>query len=172
MILALLFLCAAPAAWAQTPELDVTRAEQGHVDAQFQLAARYANGDGMPRDDGLALSWYRKAAEQGHARAQLQVGVIHENGIGMEADGVQAVRWYRKAAEQRVFRAQSNLGFMYATGRGVPVDKQQAYFWWFIASAGGDETSLKNAEGAARGLSTMQRSVAEADARIWMQKYK
>jgi hypothetical protein len=42
-------------------------AEQGNPRAQNGLGLMYANGEGVPQDYAVAMSWYRKAAEQGHA---------------------------------------------------------------------------------------------------------
>ena len=52
---------------AQTPEIDALRAqaEQGDVDAQFNLGFMYGTGEGVPQDDAEALLWYWLAAEQG-----------------------------------------------------------------------------------------------------------
>ncbi len=34
-------------------------AEQGDVDAQYNLGVMYAYGDGVPEDDAEAVRWYR-----------------------------------------------------------------------------------------------------------------
>ena len=44
-------------------------AEQGHVQAQFELAKCYDIGFGVTSDMQQALFWYRKAAENGHTDA-------------------------------------------------------------------------------------------------------
>ncbi|MBQ0113780.1 MAG: sel1 repeat family protein [Bacteroidales bacterium] len=44
-------------------------AEQGHADAQYNLAFCYANGNGVSQDYKQAASWYEKAAEQGLGEA-------------------------------------------------------------------------------------------------------
>ena len=56
-------------------ELDVAQlralAERGATDAQAELGVRYEGGrDGVERNYGEAVTWYRRAAEQGHAAAQ------------------------------------------------------------------------------------------------------
>ena len=75
-------------------------AEQGHVEAQYNLGAMYANGDGVAQNYTEAEKWFRKAAEQGHAKAQYNLGAIYANGEGIEKDYTEAAKWYRKAAEQ------------------------------------------------------------------------
>ena len=44
-------------------------AEQGDVDAQFNLGWCYYMGEGVPQDKAEAAKWYRKAAEQGDVAA-------------------------------------------------------------------------------------------------------
>jgi TPR repeat protein len=45
-------------------------AAQGDAKAQYDLAEKFFNGQGLPRNSATALSWYLKAAEQGYAKAQ------------------------------------------------------------------------------------------------------
>jgi TPR repeat protein len=45
-------------------------ADLGNASAQNSLGRMYELGEGLPRDDALALQWYRKAAAQGHPDAQ------------------------------------------------------------------------------------------------------
>ena len=40
---------------------------QGDPDAQYQVAERYAKGQGVKRSQDKAFEWYRKAAQNGHA---------------------------------------------------------------------------------------------------------
>ena len=42
-------------------------AEQGHASAQYNLALKYDNGEGVLQDYKEAVKWYTKAAEQGHS---------------------------------------------------------------------------------------------------------
>ena len=45
-------------------------AQQGDVNAQFNLAVMYSEGRGVQPDHVEAAKWYRKSAEQGHNKAQ------------------------------------------------------------------------------------------------------
>ena len=49
-------------------------AEVGDVEAQHELAERYANGRGVGRDFGVAVPWYVRAAEHGHVRRNWRPG--------------------------------------------------------------------------------------------------
>ena len=93
------------------------------------LALQY--GQGVPRDDAQAVSWYRKAAEHGNADAQSQLGWAYENGYGgLAKNDSEAIRWYRKAAEQGSSLGQYNLGGAFYYGRGVQLDYTQAVNWY------------------------------------------
>jgi TPR repeat protein len=104
-------------------------AEQGDVDAQYNIGWLYRNGKGVLKDYKEAVKWYRKAAEQGDAFAQGNLGVMYANGKGVLKDYKEAVKWYRKAAEQGNASAQYNLGARYAYGEGVLKDLSKAKYW-------------------------------------------
>jgi hypothetical protein len=74
-------------------------AEQGHRDAQFNLAEMYAQGLGVERDDIEALRWYKAAAERGHAASQYNVGLFYATGRGVAPSDVQAAAWITVAHE-------------------------------------------------------------------------
>ena len=133
MMVALLALGIGQAAWADdVPNFKkmLQAAEQGNVDAQFNLGVMYDNGRGVRQDYAQAVQWYRKAAEQGDADAQYVLGVMYDNGQGVRQDYTQAVQWYRKAAEQGDAQAQLALGLRYATGQGVRQDIVIAKEWF------------------------------------------
>ncbi len=102
-------------------EFDNLRAEQ-----QFILAKNYSFGNGVPKNDELAVLLYHRAAEQGHAEAQSILGGRYAEGRGVLRDDGAAASWFRKAAEQGYAPAQECLGIMYATGQGVPKNYETA----------------------------------------------
>ena len=126
--------------------LDAVRqpAEQGDVEAQYNLGVLYGMGRGVPLDDAEAARWYRLAADQGHARAQFSLGASYDFGRGVSEDEDEAVRWYRLAADQGEAAAQHNLGFMYAEGRGVVEDADEAVRWYRLAAAQGVTSTQHN----------------------------
>ena len=92
------------AAWADTPEqqfqqgfdafqkndyqtafkLWLPLAEQGDVNAQFNLGVIYEKGQGVKQDYFEAVNWYRKASEQGYAKAQFNLGMMYNEGKGVK----------------------------------------------------------------------------------------
>ena len=52
------------------------RAEAGDPQAQFQLARRFHQGDGVPADYVTALKWYQRAAGKAHPAAREMLALI------------------------------------------------------------------------------------------------
>lgn len=105
-------------------------AEKGSAEAQYQLARRYEDGDGLNKDIDEALKLYRKAAEQGHCGAQLRLGHIYYWAEDVKQDYNESNKWYRQAAEQGDMCAQLCLGLSYDKGLGVPQNDMEAAKWF------------------------------------------
>jgi len=120
------------------------KAENGDSGAQVELGLRYHDGRGVPRDDKVAVAWFRKAADRGDAQAQFNMGVSYEHGIGVERDAAKAVAWYRKAADQGYARAQTGLGYALSRGEGVAKDRAEALKWYRKAADQGQPGAQYN----------------------------
>jgi len=105
-------------------------AEQGNIDAQYQLGVMYQTGRGVTQDYAAAISWYQKAAAQDNVSALTNLGEMYAKGMGVPQDYPQALNYYLKAANLAGSTAQSNVGLMYANGWGVPKDYVQAVGWF------------------------------------------
>ena len=68
-------------------------AEQGDVDAQFNLGGMYRKGKGVLQDYKTALKWYKLSAEQGYASAQSNLGLMYGTGKGVIQDNIYAHMW-------------------------------------------------------------------------------
>lgn len=84
-------------------------AEQGFLQAQFNLGACYDQGEGVKADKKEAVKWFRLAAEQGDAEAQFKLGRAFVNGEGVDKDKMEAVKWFRLATEQGYANAEEML---------------------------------------------------------------
>jgi len=73
--------------------------------AEFALAQRYENGEGVARDYGHALALYCAAAEAGHADAAYNIGWMFLNGRGVKRDDAVGAGWLRLAAERGAVHA-------------------------------------------------------------------
>lgn len=105
----------------------IAAANRGDPDAQNQLGLKYAQGDGLPRDDVKAVEWYRKSATQGFAKAETNLGDMYFYGRGgLDQNYVQALSWYLKASQQDFPDAQYRLAYMYEKGIGTNRDLSRA----------------------------------------------
>jgi serine/threonine protein kinase len=113
-------------------------AESGDPEAQFNLALKYNNGEGVGRDYKKAIKWYRKAAEQGNVEAQNNLGIMYDSGMGVKRNFKKAAYWFQKSAEKGNTLAQRNLGLMYENGQGVKSSAAEAVKWYRKSAEGGD----------------------------------
>ncbi|MDH3451029.1 MAG: sel1 repeat family protein [Gammaproteobacteria bacterium] len=127
-----------------------SHAMKGDADAQFNLALRYQDGDGVERDFAKAAHWFNKAANQGHAAAQYGLALMYGKGQGMQLDETKSTYWNRKAAERGHQAAQFSLAGSYEKGVGVAPDPKLAYVWFALAGAKGTKqiTTARDVTGA------------------------
>jgi uncharacterized protein len=89
-------------------------AETGHLQAQRELAQRYALGYGVPQAPSVAAKWYQMAAEQGDSDSQYELAKRY---CTFEISGIFAKRdqekWYMAAAKQGHVLAQYELATLY-----------------------------------------------------------
>jgi len=75
-------------------------AEKGMSMAQHDIGVLYAKGQGVTRNDAVAVRWFRKAAEGGHNNAKYLLGTMYYKGRGVPLDLVEAHMWLSLAAER------------------------------------------------------------------------
>ena len=123
----------------------LNRADAGVSIAQYEIALRYAHGEGVPQNYREAMAWFAKAAANGDDNAQWKLGLGYIKGIGVPHDERKAAVWFKQAANHGDIRAQSALSDLYLNGRGVPRDYVRAYTWASIATGlrGNDNDQLK-----------------------------
>lgn len=120
-------------------------AEQGDVDAAFNLAMLYDSGTRIERDAERAVYWYQRAAKGGNLHAQHNLAVAYANGDGVKLDFDKALAWWTLAASSGNADSQYNLGIVYATGvHGVTKNLSMAKKWWRMAAMKGDPMAQYN----------------------------
>jgi uncharacterized protein len=72
-------------------------ADQGHPEAQFDLARLYSDGKGVPRDETQAFKLVQMSAMQGYAPAAARLGWRYSTGRGVAKDEAQAFFWWTVA---------------------------------------------------------------------------
>ncbi len=109
-------------------------ADQGHIEAQFQVGTMYAAGRGTAQNYYRASEWLSLAAGLGnHRGAQFALGNLYFHGRGVPHSYGQALGWYRKAAAKGHPVAQHVLGLMYKEGWGLDRDPVEAFKWFSLA---------------------------------------
>ena len=74
-------------------------ANDGDIEAQYQLAQRYERGiGGFKKDATTALGWYQRAASGGHPMAMRALAQIYAEGLdGVKRDPDAAAKWTARA---------------------------------------------------------------------------
>jgi len=71
--------------------------EQGHAQAQCNLAVMHQNGWGVPQSDAEAVRLYSLSAEQGIVEAMMALGRFYAMDFAADYDPVAAYKWYSLA---------------------------------------------------------------------------
>ncbi|MBB5753388.1 peptidoglycan-binding protein [Prosthecomicrobium pneumaticum] len=134
-----------------------TDAALGDAAAQFEVAARYAEGRGAPQDMALAAQWYERAANGGVAVAQYRLASLYERGEGVPRDPARAKSWYERAAAQGNVMALHNLAVMLSEGTfGEPDYRRIAELFTEAARHGVKDSQYNLGVLYARGLGVKQ----------------
>ena len=122
-------------------------ANQGHLNAQYNLACLLLDGQGVVKNANEAVQWFRKAAKRGHLPSQLNLGALYYNGIDVERDFSEAAKWYKKAAESGAGKEQGEAQFWYGKllvkGFGVTKNEDEAIKWFRRAAENGSHEAKK-----------------------------
>lgn len=104
-------------------------AEQGNPEAQYQVGEMYEKGKGVPKDLKKAQSWFEKASAQDHRKALYKIlyNEIQTNGLNDYTKTQLGV--LRQESASGNADAQYFLGKMYANGVGVPKSLNNALTW-------------------------------------------
>ena len=68
--------------------------DEGDAVAACNIGVVYQRGEGVGRDPGVAMRWYRVAAERDDAEAQYRLGLMYLRGDGVVANAEEAHRWF------------------------------------------------------------------------------
>jgi TPR repeat protein len=140
---------------ATAPTLSIetltTQAQQGDVNAQYQLGNLYADHVNLATYDfTAAMNWLTQAATAGHVRAQVALGHLYtagdhtrprecQDGGGHEgSDSCETIKWFRCAAESGDAEAQYEMGMACLCGDGVDEDPREAVKWFLKAAEQGE----------------------------------
>ena len=121
-------------------------AERGNARAQFDLGLMYANGNGVAKNEELALMWFTRASENNFAKVLTVKKVlntrVHAPKVVNTKRTSQKFSFAKKAAKRGNVRAQFDLAMMYRNGEGVSKDELLA-FNYFHKAARNDSVEAK-----------------------------
>ena len=134
-------------------QLRVRPSEAPRTRRRNSASGTWLAANGVERDYGEAVSWFRRAAEQGNALAQDDLGVMYRDGRGVPEDYEQAVRWVPPGGRARQRRRPETSASCTVPGRGVREDEEEAARWYRRAADQGNPRAQYNL-GLAHGSST------------------
>ncbi|MBO5166423.1 MAG: sel1 repeat family protein [Lachnospiraceae bacterium] len=155
-------------------------ADNGDVDCQYAVAARYEKGDGFPKSDRDAFFYYHMAARNGDAKAQTNVGRYYSLGIGAQQNRKEAIYWFEQAANQGETIAMINMANGYENGKGVPKDNQKAIDWYTKAlenarrllATGGQGMKEYSETNEQKGIELATQGLRRMDIQIQCEEYR
>jgi serine/threonine-protein kinase PpkA len=102
-------------------------AELGHILAMNAIGVQYADGDGIPRNDRLAMKWFEKSAELDNSEAMYNLALgYHFSDV---RDEKKALPWVRQAADAEYRPAYMLIGWMTTTGTGTRANRVASIRW-------------------------------------------
>ena len=117
-------------------------ARDGNASAQFIVATRFLDGNGVEADVTSAARWYQKAANGGLAPAQYRLATLFERGRGVPKDAATSFVWYKRAAEQGNVKSMHNVAVL-AAGNEIGAPNYELAYKWFLAAS---QHGLKDSE--------------------------
>lgn len=119
-------------------------AANGDASAQFEVAARLAEGNGTDQNYAQAMQWYQRSAAKGFAQSQYRLGTFYERGLGVKKDAERAKTWYLRAAESGNVKAMHNVAVLSTSGEHGEPDFKLAAPWFEKAAEFGLADSQYN----------------------------
>ena len=134
------------------PDISICEREcdGGSSDRCRRLAASYAFGQGVAKDEARAAVLYEHACDMGDAPSCMFAGQQYEFAHGVSKDAGEAVRFYRRACDIGWAPGCYNLAIMFELGRGVGADSTAARDLYRAACSGGVHEACDKAAEVAR----------------------
>jgi TPR repeat protein len=128
------------------PRLCGRECEAGSADRCRRLAATYAFGQGVEKDEKAATALYLHACDMGDPSACVFGGQMYEFSHGVEKDDSAAALLYRRACDLKWAAGCYNLAIAYERGTGLAADRQRAGELYQGACAAGAKVACDKAK--------------------------
>jgi hypothetical protein len=119
--------------------------EAGSADRCRRLAATYAFGQGVDKDDARATALYEHACDMKDGPACMFAGQMHEFSHGVPQDYAAAARFYERACDIEYAAGCYNLAILVEKGRGVAPDRARAADLYQVACTAGAKQACDKA---------------------------
>ena len=119
--------------------------DAGAADRCRRLAATYAFGQGVDKDEARATALYEHACDMKDAPACLFSGQMHEFAHGVPKDDAAAARFYGRACDLEYAAGCYNLAILFERGQGVPKDRARAADLYQVACTAGAKQACDRA---------------------------
>ena len=118
-------------------------ADNGNIDAAFQLATLLHYGDGLPKDPKRAKQLYTIAAEAKHVESMYRLGLLFIEATIRNNQSTQiAIDWFEKAATFNHAPSMYQLGRLYDKGGTAAQSYEIAAGWYQRAADIGDPDAM------------------------------
>lgn len=123
--------------YADAAVLLQSAADAGHIISAYNLGVMYAEGQGVPRNDKMAVQYFERAAKSNFAKAQHNLGKMYWHGTGVSKDPDKARTLFLAAMKEGDLDATATIAEMHRMGAGFPVDlKKSASLYEMSAKQG------------------------------------
>lgn len=112
-------------------------ANQGNIQAMYDLGKLYERGRGTNVNLSSATKWYQSAADAGNTSAQARLGILYFEGRGVKQNYKIALTLLSSAAKYNQPTAQFQLANMYELGTGVTQSLKKSIMWYKKADQNG-----------------------------------
>ena len=96
-------------------------------EAQRIVGVCYERGDGVEKNEKIAVLYYKLAADNGLAEAQNNLGICYAYDLGVEKDDKEALRLFHLAAKSGNLHALAWLPYMYANRSIKDINEARYY---------------------------------------------
>ena len=104
-------------------------ANNGNKYAQYNLAWRYYQGEGVSKNYSKALYWFEKAGKQNYHKASLKAGKMLFYGEGTDVNYTKAIPYFKDAAFGDIPEGKYYYALCFAFGYGTEKDATKAILW-------------------------------------------
>jgi TPR repeat protein len=128
------------------PAVCARECDAGSADRCRRLAASYAFGRGVDRDEAHATDLYTQACAMNDAPSCVFAGQMSEYAHGVPKDDAKAAHLYERACDLGWAAGCYNFAIMLEHGRGVAPDRAKAADLYQVACTAGSKTACDQAK--------------------------